>query len=82
MLAAPDMATAAPRPEPNAPQPGPPRFADDLKLPTGEFDATTGEPGYASATDIVARAAADAERVKATAQQLAETAAACLLGSV
>lgn len=81
-IADPDMATAAPRPEPDTTQPGPPRFADDLKLPTGEFDATTGEPGYASANDIVARAAADAERVKATAQQLAETAAACLLGSV
>lgn len=82
-IQAPDMAAAVPKPDiEGEPKPAGPRFADDLKLPTGEFDPATGEPKYASANDIVARATADADRVKATAQQLAETAAACLLGSV
>lgn len=63
-------------------EPGPPRFADDLRLPAGDFDPATGEPRTVSANDYVVRAHEEAATVKSTARAFMEAAAGCLLGSI
>lgn len=59
-----------------------PRFDENIRLPTGEFDPKTGEPTTISANDFIARAQEDAAQVKTTAPRLLAAAAECLLGSI
>lgn len=59
-----------------------PRFDDSVRVPTGEFDPKTGAPVAASANEVIAKTAADIERVKTTAPNLFRVAAECLLGGV
>lgn len=59
-----------------------PRFDDDVRLPTGEFDPKTGEPTTISANDYIARVNEDAAQTKTTAPGLFMAAAECLLGSI
>ena len=59
-----------------------PQFADDVKLPTGEFDPKTGAPVAVSANDYIARAHAELADVKARGVELMRVAAGCLLGGI
>lgn len=85
-LTRPDMLDVTPERAPgssaeDAPAPSAPRYAEDLRIPTGEFDPKTGEPTSISANDFVAKAEAEAAAAKSTAQALYMTAAECLLGA-
>ncbi len=68
---------AAPDAEPTLP-----RFDDDLRLPTEEFDQATGQPKTVPANELIARLTAEAQQIKSTAKQFTEAAATCLLGAV
>jgi hypothetical protein len=57
-----------------------PQFPPDVLLPTGDFDPETGQPRTVSANDHIAATRAEVDQVKATADNLMQTAAACLLG--
>lgn len=81
-LEIPQMAEPDAPPAPKEGQQAAPRFSDDLMLPTGDFDAQTGEPRMASANEVLALAEAEAESAKQTAPNLLQTAASCLLGSL
>jgi hypothetical protein len=63
--------------DPNAP----PRFADDMQLPTGQFDES-GAPKTVSANALIARLEADAAEIKLTAESFMQAAAGCLLGAI
>lgn len=77
-----DAVEAARAPAPKADQPAQPEFPPDLLLPTADFDPATGQPRTVSANEHIAAARAEAERMKATAENLMQTAATCLLGGV
>lgn len=57
------------------------KYPDELKLPTGEFDAD-GVERTVSANELIASTRADAEHAKTHAEGFMRTAAECLLGSV
>lgn len=57
-------------------------YPDTLRIPTGEFDPATGLERTITANEHVAATRAEADRVKATAQGLMETAATCLMGGI
>lgn len=80
---APDMLAAA-KPEPieGRPKIDTPQFPDTVRLPTGDFDPATGMPKTAPASDVIAKAQADAADLKTRAADFMRVAATCLLGGV
>lgn len=60
--------------------PARPTFDDAVRVPTGEFDAKTGEPTTMAANDFIARADAELQNAKMTGLDFFKTAASCLLG--
>ena len=79
----PDMlATAKPEPVEGQPKSDVPQFPESVRLPTGEFDPATGMPKTAPASEVIARAQADAADLKTRAADFMRVAATCLLGGV